>query len=67
MLCVKWPGPNILFIGTNSAAVGLGVFLAESSARDECVLVISFGKMLFEDANVFVLSKGEGDIVRADT
>uniref|UniRef100_A0A6B0UCX7 Putative secreted protein n=1 Tax=Ixodes ricinus TaxID=34613 RepID=A0A6B0UCX7_IXORI len=51
-------------MGTNSAAVGLGVFLAESNARDDSAFVISFGEMLFEEANILDLSKGEGDIVR---
>lgn len=39
-------------------------FLAESNARDDSAFVISFGEMLFEEANILDLSKGEGDIVR---
>lgn len=66
VLCVNWPGPNMLFIGTNSAAPGFGVFLAESKASDERALVISLGEMLFEDENIFDLSNVDGEIVRAD-
>lgn len=65
VLCVN--GPIMLFIGTNSAAVGLGVFLAESNANDEMAFVISFGEMLCDDENILDLSKEEGEIVRADT
>lgn len=57
----------MLFMGTNSAALGFGVFLAESNANEERALVISFGEMLFDDENILDLSNEDGEIVRADT